>query len=68
VPLDGSLHYGWGYGRLGGSNMPAAGNAVYDQTGLPVWTPALGVKLNTPVAASLVEAPVATAAPSDWIA
>jgi hypothetical protein len=68
VPLDGSLHYGWGYGRLGASNMPAANNAVYDQAGLPVWTPALGVKLNTPVAASLVEAPVATAAPLDWIA
>jgi hypothetical protein len=30
VPLDGSLHYGWGYGRLGGDNQPGAGNATYD--------------------------------------
>lgn len=45
VPTDGSLFYGYGYGRLAEENQPGQGNAVYDSAGLPLWTPATGVKL-----------------------
>ena len=44
VPADGSLYYGYGYGRLAGNDQPAQGNAIYDLAGLPIWTPATGVK------------------------
>lgn len=39
----GVLHYGWGYGRLAEGNAPGRGNAITDQTGVPIWTPAEGV-------------------------
>jgi hypothetical protein len=39
----GALHYGWGYGRLADGNAPGRGNAVTDEAGLPIWTPAGGV-------------------------
>ena len=39
----GVLHYGWGYGRLANGNAPGRGNAVTDEAGLPIWTPAEGV-------------------------
>ncbi len=56
VPTDGSLYYGYGYGRLAGTNQPAQGNGIYDLSGLPIWTLAPGVKVNAPVLASVVEA------------
>ncbi|HWX49926.1 MAG TPA: hypothetical protein VNZ61_17910 [Roseomonas sp.] len=39
----GTLHYGWGYGRLAAPGTPGQGNAIYDDQGLPIWTPAQGV-------------------------
>lgn len=40
----GSVHYGWGIGRLGaGGTGPGRGNAIYDDTGLPIWMPAEGI-------------------------
>ena len=51
MPADGFLHYGYGYGRLAGDNQPAQGNAIYDLAGLPIWTPATGVKTDfSPIA------------------
>ena len=51
MPADGFLHYGYGYGRLAGDNQPAQGNAIYDLAGLPIWTPATGVKADfSPIA------------------
>lgn len=48
LPLTGgTLHYGWGYGRLADGSGPGQGNAVYDDQGLPVWTPATGVAVAT---------------------
>jgi hypothetical protein len=47
MPNDGTLFYGYGYGRLAGSEQPGEGNAVYDQAGLPIWTPAQGVTIDT---------------------
>ncbi len=51
IPADGYLYYGYGYGRLAGTDQPGQGNAVYDLSGLPIWTPATGVKVNAPAAA-----------------
>ena len=56
IPADGHLYYGYGYGRLAATDQPGQGNAVYDLSGLPVWTPAVGVKVEVPAAASLVDA------------
>ena len=58
IPADGALYYGYGYGRLAGSNQPAQGNAIYDAAGLPLWTPAAGVGVGAPAPA----APVGSAA------
>ena len=43
VPAQGTLYYGYGYGRLAGSDEPGQGNAIYDDAGLPLWTPAAGI-------------------------
>ncbi|MBD0273861.1 MAG: hypothetical protein ICV73_18275, partial [Acetobacteraceae bacterium] len=48
IPTDGYLYYGYGYGRLAATDQPGQGNAIYDLSGLPVWTPAVGVKVNAP--------------------
>ena len=49
LPEGGVLHYGWGYGRLAdGGDAPGQGNAVTDQSGLPIWTPAEGVAIGAP--------------------
>src|SRR4051812_46605112 len=45
VSSDGTLFYGYGYGRLAGFGQPGEGNAIYDQAGLPIWTPAQGVTI-----------------------
>lgn len=47
VPAEGTLYYGYGYGRLAGSDRPAQGNAIYDASGLPLWTPATGIAVAT---------------------
>jgi hypothetical protein len=44
----GVLHYGWGYGRLAEPNGPGRGNAITDETGMPIWTPAEGVAIGAP--------------------
>jgi hypothetical protein len=44
----GVLHYGWGYGRLAEGKAPGRGNAVTDEAGLPIWTPAEGVAIGLP--------------------
>ncbi len=44
----GLLHYGYGYGRLAEDNGPGLGNAITDQAGLPIWTPAVGVQIGAP--------------------
>lgn len=54
VPADGYLYYGYGYGRLAASDQPGQGNAIYDLSGLPIWAPATGVKVNAPVTAALL--------------
>lgn len=46
IPTDGHLYYGYGYGRLAATDQPGQGNAVYDLSGLPVWAPAVGVKVD----------------------
>ncbi|PHK93557.1 hypothetical protein CR162_17890 [Pseudoroseomonas rhizosphaerae] len=38
----GTLHYGWGYGRLAAAGAPGRNNAIYDDQGLPLWTSAWG--------------------------
>jgi hypothetical protein len=48
----GVLHYGWGYGRLAEGNGPGLGNAITDQAGLPIWTPAEGVVIGAPAVPS----------------
>ena len=70
IPTDGYLYYGYGYGRLAATDQPGQGNAIYDLSGLPVWTPAVGVKVNATAAASLLEADPATVAQADdvWLA
>lgn len=76
VPASGAVYYGYGYGRLGGLNQPGQGNAIYDASGLPVWTPAIGVAVAgapapvaVPAAALLVDAGGAGApATEDWFA
>lgn len=50
LPEVGALHYGRGYGRLAEGNAPGQGNAVLDQSGLPIWTPAEGVAIGAPPA------------------
>ena len=47
LPAGGTLHYGYGYGRLASGNAPGQGNAIYDSAGLPIWTPAVGVKIGS---------------------
>ena len=43
MPADGLLFYGYGHDRIAGFDQPGEGHAVYDDQGLPVWTPATGV-------------------------
>lgn len=44
--VNARLHYGYGYGRLAtGPTDPGKGTAIYDQQGMPVWTPATGLTL-----------------------
>jgi Ca2+-binding RTX toxin-like protein len=49
VAADGVLHYGYGYGRLAGTDGSGRGNAVYDSEGLPIWVAATGLKVGTTV-------------------
>ncbi len=44
----GVLYYGYGYGRLAVGDAPGQGNAITDQTGLPIWTPAGGILIGAP--------------------
>ncbi len=47
VAADGTLYYGYGYGRLGGADGSGRGNAVYDNQGMPIWVAAEGLKVGT---------------------
>ena len=53
LPADGGfrLFYGYGYGRLAQPNQPGQGNAIYDQEGMPLWTPAEGAAVSATAAA-----------------
>jgi hypothetical protein len=62
IPSDSLLYYGFGYGRLAGTNQPGQGNAIYDDAGLPLWTPTTGVGITAP-APALVAAPAADFGP-----
>jgi hypothetical protein len=69
VPTGGLLHYGHGYGRLAGADGSGRGNAVYDDQGLPIWTPAVGVSLSgggtaPPPVTSPTPAPAPTPTPT----
>ncbi len=66
IPADGLLHYGYGYGRLAGSNEPARGNAIYDNAGLPLWTPAVGVNVNAPAPAVAAQPLGNQDSPESW--
>ncbi|MBD0270361.1 MAG: hypothetical protein ICV73_00405 [Acetobacteraceae bacterium] len=55
VPAGGKLFYGWGYGRLAGSNAPGQGNAVYDEQGMPVWVDAAGLAIAGVAASASVD-------------
>lgn len=73
VPASGAVYYGYGYGRLAGLNQPGQGNAIYDASGLPIWTPAIGVAVAgapaAPAPALLVDAGSAgVAVPDSWFA
>lgn len=46
LPASAVLDYAWGIGRVANWNEPGAGNAVLDNTGLPIWTPAQGVPIS----------------------
>jgi Ca2+-binding RTX toxin-like protein len=48
IPPEALLFYGYGYGRLVGADGTGRGNAVYDDTGLPVWVAAEGLALPSP--------------------
>ncbi|CAH2605544.1 conserved protein of unknown function (plasmid) [Rhodovastum atsumiense] len=50
VPSGANLYYAWGYGRLVPTGAPPQwtsghGNAIYDNNGLPIWTPASGIPI-----------------------
>lgn len=49
VDPSGTLHYGYGYGRLAGADGSGRGNAVYDNEGMPIWVRAEGVTVGTRV-------------------
>lgn len=46
LPPDAKLYYGYGYGRLAGSDGAGQGNAVYDNAGMPIWVGARGLAVN----------------------
>ncbi|WP_372621906.1 hypothetical protein, partial [Falsiroseomonas sp.] len=46
LPQGGALFYGYGYGRLGGSDAAGRGNAIYDNHGLPIWVRAEGLAID----------------------
>jgi hypothetical protein len=48
VATGDSLFYGWGYGRLAGADGTGAGNAIYDDQGLPIWVAASGLTVGAP--------------------
>ncbi len=54
----GSVHYGYGYGRLAGASGEGRGNAVYDNQGLPIWVGADGLKVGTSVTPKPVPPPI----------
>ncbi len=58
LPDGASLFYAYGQGRLATGNTPGQGNAVYDDHGLPIWTPASGVALDAPAAPGVALPPV----------
>ncbi len=69
VPVDGILHYSYGYGRLAGPDGSGHGHAVYDDQGLPIWTAPEGVDIGgaaaVPAQPEMVPAPLpASAAPA----
>ncbi|MDB5373883.1 MAG: hypothetical protein JWP04_2525 [Belnapia sp.] len=43
LPEGARLHYGHGYGRLAAEDGSGIGHAIYDDTGMPVWTAADGL-------------------------
>ncbi len=47
VPRGALVDYAYGIGRLARGNEPGSGNAIYDQSGLPLWTPATGLPVST---------------------
>jgi hypothetical protein len=64
LPADGLLYYGHGYGRLAEYDQPGRGNAVYDQDGMPLWTPAQGVRIDAAAPPAVPPAPAPLAAGS----
>jgi transposase InsO family protein len=46
LPANAKLYYGYGYGRLAGSDGAGQGNAVYDNAGMPIWVGARGLAVN----------------------
>jgi hypothetical protein len=58
LPAGGVLHYGYGYGRLAAPGQPGEENALLDQDGLPIWTPASGVAVGE--GATIYSGPVAS--------
>jgi hypothetical protein len=63
IPADGQLYYGYGYGRLAATNQPGQGNAIYDDAGLPMSTPASGVAIAALLPTALVAASGADLSP-----
>jgi hypothetical protein len=47
LPADAVLHYGYGRGRITAADGSGEGHAVYDDQGVPVWTPPEGIPVGT---------------------
>jgi len=62
VPQGAVLDYAWGIGRLGEPGGPGVGNAVTDDTYLPVWTPAEGIAVGVKAGSAMPAVPATPAA------
>ncbi len=54
IPAGGSLFYGYGYGRLGGSDGGGQGHAIYDNQHMPLWVSANGLGIGP----GIIDAPL----------